>query len=209
MTDSILAGVRGLLVDMDGTLVDSHAAVERVWRDWARRYDVDEEALIAVCHGATGDETMRRFRPDLDEETIAAENAAHLERESRDVEGVVAAAGAREFVDTLARLELPWLVVTNADTTLARARLGAAGITPPDLVAVEDVSAGKPDPAGYLLGAQRLGLPTAKCLVVEDSAAGLAAGRAAGAPVAMLRTDAGDLQVADLGELAARLAAVR
>lgn len=145
---------------------------------------------------------MRRFRPDLDDATIAAENAAHLERETSDVSDVVAAEGAADLLAVCARLGLPWAVVTNANTPLARARLGAAGIDPEHLVSVDDVEVGKPDPASYLLGAQRLGVPIEYCLVVEDSETGVAAGRAAGARVAVLRTDGGDLRIEDLSELA-------
>lgn len=202
MTASSLADVRALLLDMDGTLVDSHLSVERSWRHWARRYGVDPEEVVAVCHGATGDQTMRRFRSDLDDATIAAENAAHLEMETHDVSDVTASTGALDLLDACARLALPWAVVTNANTPLARARLGAAGIDPAHLVSVDDVEVGKPDPASYRLGAQRLGVPIEECLVVEDSATGAAAGRAAGARVAVLRADGGDLRIEDLSELA-------
>jgi sugar-phosphatase len=59
---------------------------------------------------------------------------------------------------------------------------------PPPPFAAEDVAAGKPDPAGYLLGAERLGRSAANLLVVEDAPAGIAAGKAAGSRVAALRT---------------------
>lgn len=202
-----LADIRGVLVDMDGTLVDSDAAVERQWRAWARSHDVDPEAVIAVCHGSTGPDTMRRFRPDLSQETIAREGEEYLRRESEDLDGVVAAPGAMEFIEVVRELGLPWLVVTNADRRLAMARLGAAGIDPPGVVAVDDVAAGKPDPAGYLLGARRIGVEIGRCLVVEDSAAGVAAGRAAGALVAGVRGIEADLDAGDLSGLTAHLRA--
>lgn len=200
-----LRDVQALLVDMDGTLVDSGAAVERLWREWAQGNGVDPDAVVAVCHGAASDTTIRRFRPDLDEATIAAEAAAHMQRETQDVEGVVAADGADEFVSALADLGLPWAVVTNADRALATARLGAAGVHPPLVIAVDEVERGKPDPASYLLGARRLDVPIAACLVVEDSPTGVAAGRAAGAHVAGLADVDADLAVDGLGDLAARL----
>jgi len=92
---------------------------------------------------------------------------------------------------------------------LAKARLGAAGIEPPLLVTVEDVAAGKPDPEGFVLAAERLGVPVGNCLVVEDSAPGLAAGRAAGAMTAALKGLDGDLRLAGLAELANWLRAQR
>jgi sugar-phosphatase len=93
-------------------------------------------------------------------------------------------------------------VVTSADVRLARARLGAAGITPPVLVTVEDVRAGKPDPEGYRRAAELLGVAPENCLVVEDAEVGVTAGRAAGAQVAALKGVDADLRIADLGRLA-------
>ena len=75
-------------------------------------------------------------------------------------------------------------MVTSGRRELAVARLRAAGLPVPTvLVCAEDVPAGKPDPAGYLLAAAELGLPAAECVVIEDSAAGIAAGVEAGSTV--------------------------
>ena len=188
---------------MDGTLVDSDAAVERAWVSWAAEYGVDPDAVLAVAHGSPGVQTIRRFRPDLDDRAVARIVARQLEKEYEDLSDVVAAPGAAVLLSTLDRLSLPWAVVTSADVRLARSRLGAAGLPePPLLVTVEDVRVGKPDPEGYLLAAARLGFDPARCLVVEDAGPGVAAGRAAGAVVAGLRGIDADVAVADLGELA-------
>lgn len=128
--------------------------------------------------------------------------ARQLALQYDDLADVVATAGAARLVRLLDEQALPWAVVTSADRRLARARLGAAGIDPPVLVTAEDVTAGKPDPEGYLAAARALGVPPAHCLVVEDSEPGLLAGRAAGARTAALKGLDGDLRLADLGELA-------
>lgn len=63
-------------------------------------------------------------------------------------------------------------------------RLQAAGIAPPTvMVTAEDVAIGKPNPACYVLGAQRLGVSVQECLVFEDASVGIRAGEAAGADV--------------------------
>src|SRR5690606_14232529 len=63
-------------------------------------------------------------------------------------------------------------------------RMEAAGLTVPALaITAEHVSASKPDPEGFLLAADRLGMAAVDCLVLEDSGAGIAAARAAGMPV--------------------------
>lgn len=193
--------VAALLIDMDGTLVNSDAAVERAWSRWARDNGIDPEAVIAVCHGATADATITRFLPHLDDDEVTAMAREHMAIETTDTEGVVANPGARRLVAWLDEHGVPWAVVTNADRPLSEARFEAAGVPWSHLVTVEEVPVGKPDPALYLLGAERLGVDIACCLVVEDSAAGVAAGKAAGARVAALARDDGDLRIADLDEL--------
>jgi len=72
-------------------------------------------------------------------------------------------------------------IVTSATRVLATARLHAAGLTPPAVVVTfDDVTHGKPHPEPFLAGASRLDIDPTRCLVVEDSPAGIQAGRAAG-----------------------------
>jgi mannitol-1-/sugar-/sorbitol-6-phosphatase len=194
-----------VLLDMDGTLVESDAAVERAWVTWAGEYGVAAATALQGAHGSPADRTVRRLRPDLDDAGVAAAAARQLALQYDDLGDVVAAPGAPALLAALAALDMPWAVVTSADARLAAARLAAAGITPPVLVTVDDVGAGKPDPEGYLLAAARLGVDPARCLVVEDSEPGVAAGRAAGAAVAALKGLAGDIRIADLGQLVDRL----
>jgi mannitol-1-/sugar-/sorbitol-6-phosphatase len=184
-----------LLCDLDGTLVDSSAVVERSWRVWAGEYGVDPEHVIALSSG-------RRSADAIDELLPAADRAGALARidalELTDVDGVVPAPGA---LDLLAGLRgTPWAVVTSGSAALMTVRMDAAGIPrPPVLVTADDVSAGKPDPEGYRLAARRLGLDPADCVVLEDAPAGVAAGKAAGATVLAVTTthDAAALGGAD------------
>jgi HAD superfamily hydrolase (TIGR01509 family) len=201
-----VSGLSAVLLDMDGTLVDSDAAVERAWVAWAAEHGVDPAAALAIAHGSPAQSTVGRLLPRLDAEGVAAAGQRQLDLQYDDLADVVAAQGAGELLATLAALRLPWAVVTSADARLAKARLDAAGIDPPVLVTADDIRAGKPDPEGYLIAAKRLGVPPAACLVVEDSEPGLAAGRAAGARTAALRGLAGDVAIGDLAQLARLLA---
>ncbi|WP_149183364.1 HAD-IA family hydrolase [Streptomyces sp. TRM49041] len=168
-----------LLLDMDGTLVNSDAVVERCWRRWAVRHGLDPEAALKVVHGRQGYATMAALLPDRPMERNLAENRELLAEETADLDGVVAIPGAPEFLAALAAL--PHALVTSADAALARARMGAAGLRMPAIrVTAECVSASKPDPEGFLKGAAELGHAPADCVVFEDSEAGIAAGRAAG-----------------------------
>jgi sugar-phosphatase len=200
-----LADLEAVLLDMDGTLVNSDAAVERAWMTWAAEYGVHGADAVRLAHGSPSEPTVRKMLAHRDEAAIAIATARQLELQYDDLSDVVAAPGAVELLAVLAERGLPWAVVTSADQRLARARLGAAGITPPVLVTTDDVAAGKPDPAGYLRAAELLGVPIARCLVVEDADVGIAAGRAAGARTAGLRCLDADLRIGTLADLAGLL----
>jgi HAD superfamily hydrolase (TIGR01509 family) len=200
-----LTHVRAVLLDMDGTLVESDAAVERAWRAWAGEYGIPEEETLTLAHGHPSESTARRLLPELDDDAVLLAAQRQLDLQYDDLSDVHATPGALELLDVLALRGLPWAVVTSADVRLARARLGAARIDPPVLVTVEDVNTGKPDPEGCLLAARRLGVLPQDCLVVEDSEPGIAAGHAAGMTVAAVRGLAADVPLRDLGELARAL----
>ncbi|MCK8681298.1 HAD-IA family hydrolase [Streptomyces lichenis] len=170
---------RALLLDMDGTLVNSDAVVERCWRRWAVRHGIDPDEALKVVHGRQGYATMAVLLPDRPMEQNLADNRAMLAEETADMDGVVPVGGAPAFMAALAAL--PHALVTSADARLAGARMAAAGLAMPDVrVTAENVGASKPDPEGFLKGAAELGVDPSDCLVFEDSEAGIAAGRAAG-----------------------------
>ncbi|WP_433373767.1 HAD-IA family hydrolase [Actinoplanes sp. CA-142083] len=193
--------IRAILFDMDGTLVDSDRAVERSWLSWATEYGADGPAAYEMAHGSPSETTVRKLLSHLGEEEIRRASARQLELQYDDLSDVVATPGALDLIALLDREGVPWAVVTSADDRLAKARLTAAGITPRVLVTTDDVAAGKPDPAGYLLAAQLLGVPAENCLVVEDAEVGLEAARAAGAHTAALRGLHGDLEIRTLADL--------
>jgi HAD superfamily hydrolase (TIGR01509 family) len=196
-----LGTIEAVLLDMDGTLVDSDGSVERAWATWAAEYGVDVGRALAIAHGSPAELTVRRLLPTLDEEVVTAAAQRQLALQYDDLSDVTAAAGAHDLLATLDRLGLGWAVVTSADRRLAAVRLVAAGIAPPLLVTSEDVRAGKPAPDGYLEAAAGLGAEPAACLVVEDSVPGLDAGRAAGMATAALRGLEGDVRLSGLSDL--------
>ncbi|GHH84419.1 hydrolase [Streptomyces sulfonofaciens] len=181
---------RALLLDMDGTLVNSNAVVERCWRRWSERHGLDADEVMRVVHGRQGHASMAILLPHRTAAENLADNALLLAEETADTEGVVQIPGAGAFLESLAHL--PHALVTSADEALATARMGAAGLAMPALrITAESVGASKPDPEGFLKGAAELGIEPADCIAFEDSEAGIAAARAAGMRVVGVGTRAG------------------
>ena len=168
------------LFDMDGTILTSIAAAERVWAVWARRHGLDIEAFLPTIHGHRAVETIARLGlPGVDPE---AEAAALTAEEMLAVDGIAPIAGASRFLAALPRER--WAIVTSAPRALAERLLAVAGLPVPDLiVSAEDVTRGKPAPDCFLLAAGRLGFAAGDCLVFEDAVPGIVAAEAAGAAV--------------------------
>jgi len=177
MTATIHA--RAVLLDMDGTLVDSTAVVERLWLEWAEPHGIDPELVLRTVHGRQGHQSMAILLPERDHAINLIENQQMLARETGDVDGVVAIGGAQRLLEALQ--PHPHAIVTSADVALMTSRMGAAGLTVPELaVTAESVSASKPHPEGFLKAAALLDIAPADCVVFEDSPAGIQAGLAAG-----------------------------
>ncbi|MCS0588610.1 HAD-IA family hydrolase [Massilia norwichensis] len=165
------------LFDMDGTILTSIKAAERVWGQWAASHGLDVDAFLPTIHGKRTEETIRALAlPGVD----PVREAAFITRaEIEDVAGVEAIRGVADFLASLPSER--WAIVTSAPRLLAEARIAAAGLpTPSVLVAAEDVERGKPAPDPFLLGARELGVAPADCLVFEDTLAGLQSAAAAG-----------------------------
>ncbi|MHB8284387.1 MAG: HAD-IA family hydrolase [Caulobacteraceae bacterium] len=171
------------LFDMDGTIITSIVAAERVWANWARSHNLDVAAFLPTIHGVRAIDTVRKQNlPGVDAEQEAA---AISQAEIEDVDGVEAIAGAARFLAALPPER--WAIVTSAPQALAVARLEAAGLVAPALiVSADDVTQGKPSPEGYQLAAERLGVDVRDCLVFEDAPAGIQAGEASGAAVVVV-----------------------
>jgi len=175
---------RAVLFDMDGVLVDSTPAVARVWRKWATEHGFDPDHVSHIAQGRPSITTIRELLPNSDHE---AENRVVERMEMDDLEGVVACPGAAELLRALPPDQ--WVLVTSSTRPLAMVRLRAGGHQVPKFVITgSDITHGKPHPEPFQKAAAMVGVPPLECLVVEDTPAGILAGKAAGCRVLALRT---------------------
>jgi mannitol-1-/sugar-/sorbitol-6-phosphatase len=191
MGDSVLTAAV-LLFDMDGTLVDSTASVERAWSRFAARHGLDAAAILAVAHGRPTIEVVAEFAPaglDAQAETDRIE-AEEIDR----TDGISEVPGAAALLGSLDPAR--WAVVTSATRALTLRRLAAVGVPLPKvLVAADDVTNGKPHPQPYLMAAKALGHEASGAVVFEDAPAGLESAKAAGAAPVVVGGYAGEVAV--------------
>ena len=178
-----------VLLDLDGTLVDSGASVARCWQRLAKEAGVGRE-VIRDLQGMPSRATIERLLGEERTDEVEAWAKRHLQLECEDVGDIVAYADARPLLEWLdSRADAAWGIVTSCGRPLAHARLAAAGLPVPEtLVTADDVERGKPDPAPYLTGAAALARVGDALYVVEDAPAGVVAGLRAGAAVLAVTT---------------------
>jgi sugar-phosphatase len=167
---------RAILFDLDGVLVNSAECVERTWRGWAARHQLDAKHVIALAHGRRTLETIQLVAPEL---SATAEAAALESHEAMTSEGVYEIPGARELLESLPSDR--WAVVTSGIRAVAEFRIRYTKLLAPRvMICADDISRGKPDPEGYLAAASRLGMAAEDCVVIEDAPAGIEAAHNAG-----------------------------
>jgi sugar-phosphatase len=184
-----------LLFDLDGVLIDSTPAVERVWSRWAIEHGFDPNEVIQRAHGCPSIATIREYLPNANHE---AENRLVEKAEIEDLGGVVPLPGAMEFLTSLPPHR--WTIVTSCTRPLAEVRIRAAGLPVPKVIVTSnDIKNGKPHPEPYLKGASILGYEPTNCVVFEDVPAGIRAGKSAGMKVMAMRTTAVESELRKAG----------
>lgn len=174
---------RAVVFDLDGTLINSHAAMMRCYEQWATEWGVDLSSIGSML----GQPSMTVARALVTDGDPVAAGARIEELEVEMTGGVVALPGSLDALTTLPPDRVA--IGTSCTMALFRARLGAAGLPCPDIVVtVDQVASGKPAPDTFLTACERLGINPADVLVCEDAPAGIAAARAAGCQVLGITT---------------------
>ena len=194
--------MRAVLFDVDGVLLDSYAGYREVWSRWCVLREVDLELAWAATHGRRPVETVAEVAPHLtpDEEYVVLKG---LLEEVGD--RFPAFAAAAPLLNALPPAS--WAVVTSGQRPTVLARFKAHGLPQPSVfVDGDDVAEGKPSPEGYLKAAALLGVRSAGCLVVEDTPAGVRAGKAAGMTVLAIASTHRVDELSDADEVVPSLA---
>lgn len=177
--------VKAIIFDMDGVLVDSEPLHYRSCQEFLRPYEVPyTEADHAQFIGTT-DEYM--WKVYSEKYNIRLETERFITRREEILAGLlkreaIARPGVYDLLKNLQQQEVPIAVASSSSLATIGIVLEALKIQPYfDVIASgEEVAHGKPAPDVFLLAAERLGLSSADCLVIEDSHNGTKAAKAAG-----------------------------
>jgi beta-phosphoglucomutase len=177
---------RAVLWDLDGTLVDSEEFHWRSWRDTMRVEGVEltyEQFLASF--GQRNDRILPAWLgADVDPgrvQRIGDDKEAGYRRLA-ETHGLTPLPGAREWLSTLRASGWKQAIASSAPRMNVEMMLRVAGIDGcfDAIVSADDVTIGKPDPQVFLKAAEKVGVPPARCIVVEDAAAGIEGARRAG-----------------------------
>lgn len=173
---------------MDGTLVDSEKLWDVALDELARRYggELSSAARLAMVGTSMG-ESMEILHADLGQPwRDPEEGAAWLHRRMAELfrTGLRWRPGAVQLLRAVRAAGIPTALVTSTARALVEVALETLGRDSFDVVVCGDeVLAPKPAPEPYQTAARLLGVPIGRCVVVEDSPAGVASALAAGAAV--------------------------
>ncbi|KAI3396683.1 hypothetical protein diail_11791 [Diaporthe ilicicola] len=187
----VRASFRGFLFDMDGTIIDSTNAVVKHWHTVGKEIGVAPEVILETSHGRRSIDILKILAP----EKANWEYVKHMEGLLPKYHGedAIEIPGARALLKEVGDRNIPWAIVTSGTVPLVTGWLKVLGLPNPEhLVTAESVQNGKPDPACYNMGLERIGMArdneNTNVLVLEDSPAGIKAGKAAGCKVLGLVT---------------------
>lgn len=179
--------MQGALFDLDGVLVDTEGIYTEFWSDMDRRFPTGVAGFAQVIKGSTLTNILDTYFPDKSVQDRIVDMLKQHERDMR----YRLFDGVAELLVALRQRGFRMAIVTSSN----RAKMKHLFAQLPELekamdivITDEDISRSKPDPEGYLLAAERLGIPAEECYIFEDSLNGLRAARAAGGVVVGVAT---------------------
>ena len=177
--------VRAILWDLDGVIANSMEFHYQAYREVlaGRGRDLSREEYLRELIGLRNYVILRRVLGDLPNEEVTALAGEKEKAFRRLIAGnVTALPGADRLVRRAKEVGLLQAIVSSTPRANIEVMLESLGLW--DLFEVivgeEDATRGKPDPEGFLVAAQQLGVPPEECVVIEDAPEGILAGKAAG-----------------------------
>ncbi|MDE6540392.1 MAG: HAD-IA family hydrolase [Muribaculaceae bacterium] len=175
------------LFDLDGVLIDSESIYTEFWTRMDSLFSTGVENFAYAIKGTTLPDILDTYFP---APAAQAELRVHLKELEENIRYRIFP-GVADFLSALRRDGIPSAIVTSSNTDKMEAlfaQLPQLRELVDVVVTDADVANSKPDPEGYLLAASRLGVAPERCVVFEDSRAGLEAGRRAGGKVVAVAT---------------------
>lgn len=183
-----------VIFDMDGVIVDSNPYHKEAWLQFCKKYEVElkEEDVAETIYGKTNEAALKEvfkkdFSPEEADKLGEEKEAIYRELHQKDM---VPVKGLISFLQKLKENNISIAVATNAPLSNLNFILERTQTKQyfDDLIYAKMVSKGKPDPEIYLKAAEKLDMPPARCIVMEDSTTGVEAGLRAGMKVVALTT---------------------
>ncbi len=180
-------GVELIIFDCDGVLIDSESISSRVETEELRRYGCDItvetylEGALGLAEeeeiwGRVAEENGTQLPPDF-VRTVREKVTEAFENELQPIPGIN---------EVLSNLNTPICIASSSRPERLKrclALTGLAGFFADNVFSATEVKRGKPHPDLFLHAAARMGTAPARCLVVEDSPAGVQGAKAAGMTV--------------------------
>jgi beta-phosphoglucomutase family hydrolase len=176
--------LEAVIFDMDGVLVDSHAAHKRAWQRFLDSVGrtVTETELQFIFDGRKREDILRYFFGELSADEIRRfgdRKEAFFRQEAAELSTI---RGVEEFLEHLGHEPVRLAVASAGSSSRVRYVLEQLKLHKyfDAIVAGDDVTIGKPDPAIFRLASVRLGVDADTAIVFEDSVSGIKAAKAAG-----------------------------
>lgn len=176
-----------VLFDLDGVLIDTESLYTVFWDKVDEIYPTGIANFSKVIKGNTLDRILATYYPDTETQNYIIDLLKEYENNMKYVmfDGVI------EFLRSLKEHNIPIAIVTSSNELKMNhlfAQIPELATFPDIIITDKSVKHGKPDPECYQLAANRLGIASERCIVFEDSIAGIKAGINAGAKVIALAT---------------------
>jgi len=163
-----------VLFDLDGTLVDSVYQHVLAWREALEETGIELSVWrihrrIGMSGGLFVNALLRETKMVLSPEQVSRLRELHLAAYLRRMDQVRPLPGARELLQRLSELGVPWGIGTSGSRRTAAPAIEMLTAAPPVVVTRDDVARAKPDPDLFVEAARRLGVDVADSIVVGDS----------------------------------------